>query len=601
MSYLQLAHNEWDPAAKTARTKVLYSFGRADQLDRAAIERLIAALTRVVGVEAASVGPDRARAVGVPGLEFVESRPLGGAWLLDGLWHRLGIDTLLRRLAAGTRRDPIVERVLFALVANRALAPSSKLAATSWVAHDVALPGLGQVSDDACYRAMDWLLAIEDQLARGVFDAVAHLLNLEVDLIFFDTTSTYFETEDADPAVWRDEHGRVVEPGAEPGAEPGVEPGVEPGAEPDVEPGLDDDGAADAGEPPAGATSRAGFRSRGKSKDSRDDLPQVVVGMAVTRDGIPIRVWCWPGNTSDSPLIRQVKDELRDWTLGKLIWVADRGFTSKENRRHLTAGGGGYILGEKLRSGSAEAAAAIARQGRYQDVTANLRVKQVKISDTERFVICHNPSAADRDAAVRANLVDRLEAMIAGSDRLTPTKRAELRGVISTKPGLNRFLRTTPAGLLRVDAAKVTADTKLDGKYLLRTSDPHLSTEDIALGYQQLLEVERGWRDMKQVLDLRPVYHRLEDRIRAHVLLCWLALLLARITETRASTPDTTTTWPRARTELQRLHVGTFTGPAGLFRQTTPPNPEARRLHQALDIALPPRILDLDPEQPATR
>src|SRR3954452_11775228 len=211
VSYLQLAHNEWDPAAKTARTKVLYSFGRADQLDRAAIERLIAALTRVVGVEAAASGPDRARAIGVAGLEFVESRPLGGAWLLDGLWHRLGIDTLLRRLAAGTRRDPVVERVLFALVANRALAPSSKLAATCWVAHDVHLPGLAAVSDDACYRAMDWLIAVEDRLARGVFDQVAHLLNLEVDLIFFDTTSTYFETEQPDEPVWRDDHGRRVE------------------------------------------------------------------------------------------------------------------------------------------------------------------------------------------------------------------------------------------------------------------------------------------------------------------------------------------------------------------------------------------------------
>jgi hypothetical protein len=576
VSYLQLAHNEWDAAAKTARTKVLYSFGRADQLDRPAIERLIAVLTRVVGVEAVSSGPDRARVVGVPGLEFVESRPLGGAWLLDGLWHRLGIDTLLRRLAAGTRRDPMVERVLFALVANRALAPSSKLAATSWIAHDVHLPGLEQVSDDACYRAMDWLIQVEEKLARGVFDAVADLLNLEVDLIFFDTTSTYFETDDADPAVWRDEHGRVVEHG------------------------IDDDDDADTEEPPAGATGRAGFRTRGKSKDSRDDLPQVVVGMAVTRDGIPVRVWCWPGNTSDSPLIRQVRDELRDWTLGKVIWVADRGFTSQENRRHLTAGGGGYILGEKLRSGSPEAVAAMARQGRYQEASANLRVKEVKISETERFVVCHNPDAADpdaadRDAAVRANLVDRLDAMITGSDRLSPTKRAELRGVISTKPGLNRFLRVTPGGLLRIDAAKITADTKLDGKYLLRTSDPHLSTEDIALGYKQLLEVERGWRDMKQVLDLRPVYHRLEDRIRAHVLLCWLALLLARIVETHTSTPDTTT-WPRARDQLQRLHVGTFTGPAGLFRQTTPPSTEVRRLHTALDLPLPPRILDLAPE-----
>jgi len=173
--------------------------------------------------------------------------------------------------------------------------------------------------------------------------------------------------------------------------------------------------------------------------------------------------------------------------------------------------------------------------------------------------------------------------MIAGSDRLTPTERAELRGVISTRPGLNRFLRVTGGGLLRVDAAKITANAKLDGKYLLRTSDPHLSTEDIALGYKQLLEVERGWRDMKQVPDLRPVYHRIEDRIRAHVLLCWLALLLARTVETEAGTPEQTTTWPRARAELQRLHVGTFTGPAGLFRQITPPSPEVRRLHNALD------------------
>jgi DDE family transposase len=597
VSYLQLAHNEWDPAAKTARTKVLFSFGRADQLDRAAVERLIGALTRLVGTEPAASGPDRTRVVGVPGLEFSESRPVGGAWLLDGLWHRLGIDSLLRRLAGRTRRDPVVERVLFALVANRALAPSSKLAATSWVAHDVYLPGLTgtdyRVSDDACYRAMDWLISIEADLARGVFDQVAHLLNLEVDLIFFDTTSTYFEAEQADEPVWRDANGHRVDHRVEPDS---------PSTNATTGGGRADGGvsSADGEQAPEGAAGKAGFRTHGKSKDSRDDLPQVVVGMAVTRDGIPVRVWCWPGNTSDSPLIRQVRDDLRDWTLGKVIWVADRGFTSKENRRHLSAGGDGYILGEKLRSGSAEATAALARPGRYQDIADNLRVKEVKVSDHERFIVCHNPDAADRDAAVRTNLIARLEAMIAGSDRLPQDKRAELRGVISTKPGLNRFLRTTPSGLLRLDAAAVAADAKLDGKYLLRTCDPHLTAEDIALGYKQLLEVERGWRDMKQVLDLRPVYHRLEDRIRAHVLLCWLALLLARIVETRASTPETATTWPRARDELQRLHVGTFTGPAGVFRQTTPSSTEVRRLHQVLDIAPPPRILDLDTEQPAT-
>jgi Transposase len=156
-------------------------------------------------------------------------------------------------------------------------------------------------------------------------------------------------------------------------------------------------------------------------------------------------------------------------------------------------------------------------------------------------------------------LLTQLGELIAGTDALAPAKRAELRGVISTKPGLNRFLRVTPTGLLRIDKAKVKTETNLDGKYLLRCSDPHLSAEaeDIALGYKQLLEVERGWRDMKQIIDLRPVNHRLEDRIRAHVLLCWLALLLIRIIEN-----TTAITWNRLTAELGRLHVITYTGPA---------------------------------------
>jgi hypothetical protein len=245
---------------------------------------------------------------------------------------------------------------------------------------------------------------------------------------------------------------------------------------------TDDEQEAAKGKPGA-------FRAYGKSKDHRDDLPQVVIGMAVTRDGIPVRVWCWPGNTNDSALIRQVKDDMRDWTLSRVVGVADRGFASAKNRRYLRSGDHHYILGEKLRSGSAEADAALSRQGRYQDVAANLRVKEVRISDGERFVICYNPDAAERDARVRERMLAQLDELIAGSDKLTKTKRAELRRVISTKPGLNRYLRVTPGGLLRADASAVKAEENLDGKYLPRTSDPKLPAEDIALGYKQLLEV----------------------------------------------------------------------------------------------------------------
>jgi hypothetical protein len=536
--YLQLAHNEWDPEAGHSVVRVIYSFGREDEVDRAAIARLISSLSRALPAgEALAISAGE-------GLAFVESRPMGTAYVLDGLWRRLGIDKTLGRLLKGRKLDPRAERVLFALVANRAIEASSKLAATTWVAQRVAIDGLDTMDADACYRAMDWLLDVEPELAEAVYWSVADLLNLEVDLLFFDTTSTYFEIERAD-------------------------------------------------DPAEGET--VGFRTFGHSKDHRPDLPQVIIGMAVTRTGVPIRVWSWPGNTNDQALIRQVKDDLKAWRLGRVVWVADRGFTSAENRRYLQRAGGNYIVGERLRGGTAEADAALARQGRYHTVAGNLEVKEVVLDDgvmRDRFVICRNPEATERDQAVRANLVAQLQDAIAGSDKLTRSARDKLAGGLPT--GLRRFLRRTPGGLLRVDRAAVRAEERLDGKFLLRTSDPTLSAEDIALGYKQLLEVERGWRDMKSTLELRPVYHRLEARIRAHVVLCWLALLLIRVAET--TTGDT---WRNLHHELDRMHLGTFTGLAGTVRRRTATTPAQARILRALDLAEPREISDIRPARPA--
>src|SRR5580704_1063932 len=547
--YLQLVHNEWDPVAKAARMKVLHSFGREDQLDRAAIERLAGSLHRLLE-------PGRAAALrAVPDLAYQGSVAYGGPWLLDQLWRRLGIGEILTGRLAKTRRDACTERVLFALVANRALDPSSKLAAAHWVGRKAWIDGLPQTTDDACYRAMDWLHQAKDAVEKEIFSQVATLLNLEVDLLFFDTTSTYFELDEEDDPVPRDKNGNAA----------------------------DDTGKAAEGKP-------AGFRAYGKSKDHRDDLPQVVIGLAVTRGGIPVRVWCWPGNTNDSALIRQVKDDMRDWSLARVIWVADRGFSSAENRRYLQRGAGHYIIGEKLRSDSPQVKAALSRQGRYQQVAWNLQVKEVRISESERFVICYNPDGAERDALVRARMLTQLDELIKDSGTLSATRRAELRGVISTRPGLNRYLRVTPGGLLRADAAKIKAEENLDGKYLLRTSDPKLPAEDIALGYKQLLEAERGWRDLKQVIDLRPVYHRKEERIRAHVILCWLALLLIRIAETAAGT-----TWNNIADELDLLTLGTFTGPAGTFRQTAELTSTQRDILAKLGLPPPKKIIEATP------
>jgi len=569
--YVQLAHNEWDPAAKQAKATVIHSFGREDELDRDALARLVRSITRYID-------PDQGReATASPELSFLASRPLGGAWVLNELWATLGIDAAIHELLGQRRLDPRAERLIFAMVANRALDPMSKLSALEWAATDVAIPGLGEVGEDpqVLYRAMDFLLEIEAELGLAVYWATADLLNLEVDLLFFDTTSTYFEIEAADPAP--------------PRAKEGSQQGSEEQAAPMP---------ADEQEPVPSDTKKrkkpAGFRSYANSKDHRGDLPQVVVGMAVTRTGIPIRVWCWPGNTADSALIRQVKDDLRSWRLGRVVWVGDRGFSSAENRRYLQRAGGHYIIGEKLRGDSKEATAALARQGRYHVIAHNLRVKEVVIDDgaaRDRFVICHNPEEATRDAAVRTSLIDQLSGAIVGSDRLPEAKRAELAARLrSSNRDLGRYLRTTSGGLLRIDRSAVAREARLDGKFLLRTSDPTLSAEDVALGYKQLLEVERAWRDMKTTLELRPVYHRKEDRIRAHVVLCWLALLLIRIAENAAAD-----TWRNIRQDLQRIHLGEFSGSAGRLLQRTQLSATQDKLLHDLKVKVPPRFFELHP------
>jgi hypothetical protein len=572
--YLSIAHNERSPGGPSV-AKVLLPLGREDRLDVEALRRLVGSINRYLGEDA---GTDAGAQIGAEtggGLTITDSRPAGGAWLLDGLWQQLGIDTALREVLGGRRFTTDVERVLFALVANRALAPASKLAAADWATRDVAIPGLAGMDEDQAYRAMDLLVEADTDAAvqEAVFFAVAHLLNLEVDLLFFDTTSTYFEreTEDADPP-------------------------------------------ADA-EDSAGAGGAAGFRRYGHSKDSRPDLPQIIIGLAVTRDGIPVRVWCWPGNTNDQALLPQVKDDLRAWRLGRVVTVVDRGFSSASNLDYLRRAGGHFIAGERMRAGTGPVEQVLARQGRYRAVRDNLRVKEVRLESAPdlRWVLCHNPDEAARAAARREAALERIRAELAriaaARSRLASTKpataataaaarrrEAELAAhtraecALRDHPALGRWLRQTPSGRLVLDTAKIRAEARLDGKYLLVTSDPDLTAEDVALGYKNLLEAERGFRDLKSTLELRPVYHRLEPRIRAHVLLCWLALLLIRVAERR-----TGQTWPALARELGRLHAVTLTGPTGTVTQTTELSTAQQGILRACGLTPPPRITALDP------
>ncbi len=551
--YVQVAHNR--RVEGVTRAEVLVNLGREDQLDPDGLRRLVRSINRYLGEPDAAVD---AGEVAGEALTATESRPAGTAWLLNGLWHQLGVDRALRKVLGGRRFTTDVERVLFALVANRAIAPMSKLATAEWVSHDVALPGLDAMDEDQAYRAMDLLVEADAQaeVQEAVFFAVADLLNLEVDLLFFDTTSTYFERD------------------------------------------TEDDGEDGEG---------GGFRRYGHSKDHRPDLPQIIIGLAVTREGIPVRVWCWPGNTNDQTVLPEVKDGLRGWRLGRVVTVVDRGFSSDANLAYLRRAGGHWIAGERMRDGSPDAAEALSRQGRYQDVRDNLRVKEVRLerSPDRRWIVCHNPDEATRDKAQRDAAVARLETELAAitAARARDAARAKkTRKKISDETHrraecalrdhrtLGRYLRQTSTGRLLIDRAAIRAEERLDGKYLLSTSDPDLTAEDVALGYKNLLEAERGFRDLKSTLELRPVFHRLEGRIRAHVLLCWLALLLVRVAERRAGA-----TWRNIATQLGRIHAVTLTGSAGTVIQTTPPSEVAAGFLAACGIDPLPRITHLHP------
>jgi transposase len=560
--YVALAHNR--RVDGRVRPDVLMNLGRVDRLDVEGLRRLAASIGKHFGAPGGepagpSDGVEAGLAAGAAPMEVIDSRPIGASWLLDGLWARLEIAAAVKRAADGRRFTTNMERVIFALVANRAIEPMSKLSAAEWVGEDVIIPGLAGMDEDQAYRAMDLLAEAdtEGQVSESVFFAVANLLNLEVDLLFFDTTSTYFERDEEE-------------------------------------------------------TGDDAFRRYGKSKDHRDDLPQIVIGLAVTREGIPVRVWCWPGNTNDQSVLAEVRDDMRDWKLGRVITVVDRGFSSTENLAYLRRAGGHYIAGMRMRDGGDLVDQALSRQGRYQDVRDNLRVKEVRIDAVGdvRFIICHNPEQADRDRHQREQAVTRIEAELARiaaqrerdrtrskngqlSDKAKArAEDAHLRAECALRdhPTLRRWIRQQPNGRLVIDRARIKAEARLDGKYLLATSDPHISAEDAALGYKNLLEAERGFRDLKSELLLRPVFHRLEHRIRAHVLICWLALLLTRLAERTCGQ-----TWRTIRRETGRLKQVTLAGEAGTITQTTPLRPGQHAIYQALSIQPPPRVSAFDP------
>lgn len=541
--YYQLAENVWDAERGFAVAKVVYNFGRADGLDIDQLRRLARSILRVVDDSGAGVIDEDGRVV--DDLRLRDSWPIGGVWVLEQLWKELAIDKTLMRPLRSKKKARAFERACFAMVANCALRSYSKLYCwQQWLREEVYLPSAQQLGLDQLYRAMDHLEEHKPEVEKSVFFATADLMNADVDLIFYDTTSLHFEVDEED-AVELPKHGRHY---------------------------------------PA-------QRKRGHSKNGRGDAPQVVVGLAVTRDGLPVRSWVFPGNTTDVTTVQKVKDELRGWRLGRCVFVGDAGMNSEDNRRELALGAGKYILASRMRAGDEVTTEVLRRAGRYHEVRDNLRVKEVWVGDGERrrrYVVCHNPDEARRQHQHRQHVVADLEAELASLKQQRGARHSKRACELLSSQRFSRYLRQTRTGLLRIDRAAIKQAARYDGKWVVTSNDDTLTAEDLALGYKQLMRVEHCWRQLKSGLRLRPVYHRRPWRIQAHVTITVLGLLLERIAEIRAGD-----TWRNVAAQLETIKVVEYDRAGARVHQTTESRPEVAHLLDRLGIKPPPRLLSV--------
>ena len=548
VAYYALAENTWNAAAKRAEARVVHNFGRANEVDRDGLRRLIKSINRVL--EAGNAVADGSAAL--PEIEIERVFELGVVLAARQLWEDLGIGAAIRRCAEEAGLTAPHETALFAMAAQRLEQPGSKLAcATNWLPDVAFLPEADGLSVDQLYRALDFLLAWSEEIERDVFLQAADLFRLDVDLIFYDTTTAYFEIDAADEEAteW-------------------------------------------------GARLYAPLRRRGHNKEGRDNQPQVIVALAVTRDGMPVRSWVLPGDTADVATVARIKEDLRAWRLGRCVFVGDAGMYSAANLLALSRGLGRYILATPLRKLSEVGAEVLTRPGRYKPIADNLQIKEVIVGEGERcrrYVLCLNPQEAERQRRHRDAVLGELAAEL---DRLaareTDHPKAACALLASRRYG--RYLATDYLGRPRLDPAKVKAaekfkpaPAKAGGKFVVITNDDTLSAEDVALGYKGAWIIESCFRRLKQTgLELRPMFHWSPRRIEAHVKLCILALQMQRAAEIRCAQP-----WARIAHELAALKAVRYRSQGRAIVQRTKIPESLGEILKTLGISTPKKIISV--------
>lgn len=507
--YYQLAHNERHPETRKPVAKIIHNFGRADQLNRDELVRLCRSIARVCGLiitDPLESIPETSQInnTGLPeDLKIKKTLSLGCPLIIESLWESLGFKKVIEDITRTKKLKIPYERVLLAMTANRLCEPDSKLGVWDRWLSKVYMPSCNGLKLKNMYDAMDLLHEHVSEVEKHVFFHVADLFNLKVDIIFYDTTTASFHIDQED--------------------------------DPEV-------------------NENATLRKFGHAKEGMW-APQVVVALAVTSDGIPVRSWVLPGNTSDVATVKQVRDDLRGWRLGRAMFVADSGMNSVENRDELARACGKYLLACRMSSVGEIKRTVLSKRARYKVFQDNLQAKEVIVGDGERrtrYILCFNPKEAKRQRKHREEIITLLNEKLKSHPNQMASAQWAIELLASRR--FKRYLRVTKAGKICIDKKAIKEAARYDGKWVIETNDDTISLEDAALGYKSLMVIERCFRSLKRTqIKMMPMYHRVSRRIEAHVKICVMALMIERIAELECKLP-----WAQIREALDELQVTEF-------------------------------------------
>jgi len=535
VKYYQLAHNERHPVTRKPVAKIIHNFGRDDEFDPDQLKRLCSSIARVCGlkvVDPAKEPDNHENTQQADEFTLIGTRTFGSVLAIEALWEKLDIGNKLRKLCKKKKLKVPHERALLAMTANRLCKPESKLGTWDRWLTTVYMPTCSSVKLDHMYEAMDFLHDHIAEVEEAIFFSTANLFNLDVDLIFYDTTTASFSVDQEDE-----------------------------------------------------------IRKYGRSKEGGWNA-QVVVALAVTKDGLPVRSWVFPGNTTDVNTIETVRKDLRDWNLNRTLFVADAGLNSIKNRQELSRACGKYLLATRMASVAEIKKKVLSNRSRYIVLKDNLRAKEVIIGNGERrrrYILCHNLKEEKRQKAHREEVVTYLKEELSKHKDKKATARWAIDLLASKR--YKRYLTVTKTGKIRIDRKKIKEVERYDGKWVIETNDDTISLEDAASGYKSLLVIERCFRSLKRTqIQMMPMYHRANRRIKTHVKICVLALLIERIAEQFCGVP-----WNHIRRELERLQATEFLSETHRIIRRNEIAPTTQSTLKKLGISVPNAVLALTP------